>query len=220
MLYRIIPAVLIAGGLMPNTELQYVQPGKTTVVFPGQDRSSGPDPSGHGLALLILGVRISHPLGVLAPGGKKAGDYFDSLLAELDAHPAENGWLGGTLIQERNTSPCSNAHLSIIGYFKTMDHLHAYAHGASHREAWRWWNLNAKDMPHIGVYHETFDVPAHHWEAIYLQTPALGLGKCRTEAEDGQLESMLIDARKGIWRSSTGRMGRGKGQTYDDDPYQ
>jgi hypothetical protein len=100
-----------------------------------------------------------------------------------------------------------------------MDDLHRFAHGDKHREAWNWWNKNVKSMPHIGVYHEAYDVPAKNWEAIYLQTPKLGLGGGKVEMGDGTWEDMLVDARKGVWRSSAGRMGRSEGWVHDVDPY-
>ncbi|KAH6655974.1 hypothetical protein BKA67DRAFT_645385 [Truncatella angustata] len=219
LLLRLIPALLVSYGLLTNLELQEVNPYKASVMFPRPGGSSGLNPSGEGIALLILGIRISHPLGILAPGAKATGDLFRSLVEDLDAHPSEHGWLGGSLINGRTRTGLKNDHLSIIGYFKTMEDLHKFAHGPMHRNAWNWWSANVKSMPHIGIYHEAYDVPANHWEAIYLQTPSIGLGRCKIKSADGQWRNLLIDAKHEIWRSSAGRMGRGEGKTFGDDPY-
>jgi len=216
---RIVPTMLIATGKIPNTELQTVVPGKTTAMFPADDGSNTLNPSGKGLALLILGVKISHPMGFFSPGAKKTGDFFLSLVKDLNANPAEHGWLGGSTVFGNPSSSSENGHFTLIGYFKSMDDLHRFAHGAAHRDAWNWWNKNVKEMPHIGVYHEAYDVPARHWEAVYLQTPKLGLGQGKVQMEGGEWKDLMVDARKGVWRSSAGRMGRSEGKIYDDDPY-
>lgn len=212
LLYKLIPTILVSMGRLPNEEVKKVIPGKNTALFPRPDGSKGL-PSGRGFALLILGIKFSHPLGVFAPGVKEAGKYFQEMVADLNARKKENGYLTGSVQQGVNG-------LSIIGYFESMEALHAFAHAPMHREAWNWWNTNVKAMPHLGVYHESYDIPAHHWEAVYLQTPKLGLGSSTVFMEDGSARDVIEDARKGVWRSSAGRMGRTEGQLYEDeDPY-
>lgn len=214
---QLVPTILVAAGLLPNESLKDVAPGKTAALLPNTNGSKG-TPSGRGFALLIIGIRISHPLGLFAPGAKETGDYFTSLVALLESKKAELGYLGGNFIQ---SSDSSNS-LSLIGYFDSMASLHNFAHGAEHRDAWNWWNKNVKSFPHLGVYHEAYDIPAHHWEAIYLQTPKMGLGATEVavgEGEEKKLVSVLEDARKGIWRTSRGRMGRGEKGISETDPY-
>jgi hypothetical protein len=209
----IVPTILTSTGLTPNADLKTVQQGKTTALFPNADGSKG-KPSGRGFALLIIGIRINHPLGVLAPGAKIAGDHFVSMTKTLEQNKAELGYLGGLSFQADDyNSP------SMIMYFESMEKLHEYAHGAQHREAWNWWNKNVKNMPHLGVYHEAYDIPAHSWEAVYLQTPKMGLGATEVANKDGRLVSVIEDARKGVWRTSAGRMGRGEKNLSETDPY-
>jgi hypothetical protein len=210
---RLVPAILISTGQIPNEELQQVAPGKTTALFPQPDGSKG-SPAGRGFALLIIGVRISHPLGLFAPNAKQTGDFFLDMVKTLNEHPGEHGYLGGEFIQRAQGNS-----LSLIAYFESMHALHEFAHGAQHREAWNWWNKNVKNMPHLGVYHEAYDIPAHSWEAVYLQTPRMGLGNVKTKLEDGSMKEVLEDARKGVWRSSAGRMGREEGKIPETDPY-
>ena len=100
-----------------------------------------------------------------------------------------------------------------------MAALHAFAHGKEHREAWNWWNRNVKDMPHLGVYHEAYEIPANHWEAVYLQMPKTGLGATEVAGERGELRGVVVDARRGVWKTSSGRMGRGEKMVSETDPY-
>jgi hypothetical protein len=208
---KIVPVILLTTGKIPNEELKNVNPGKTTVLFPKPDGSKG-TPSGRGFALLILGIKVSHPLGVFSPGAKETGDFFQALVKDLNQRKKENGYLGGG-------SNMGDHGIFLTGYFESMEALHNFAHGAMHRDAWNWWNKNVVNMPHIGVYHEAYDIPANHWEAVYLQTPSLGLGKSLTFLEGGQSADIIADARKGVWRSSAGRMGREEGKLNEFDPY-
>ncbi|KIW02697.1 uncharacterized protein PV09_06135 [Verruconis gallopava] len=213
LLAKVVPTILISTGSIPNEQLKQVSPGKTTALFPQPDGSKG-SPSGRGLVVLIIGIRISHPMGLFAPGAKQAGDFFTSLVADLNQNKGARGYLGGESIMSTESNS-----LSLIGYFDSMDALHTFAQGEQHREAWNWWNKNVKNMPHLGVYHEAYDVPKHSWEAVYLQTPKMGLAKSQITLEDGSVHGVLADARKGVWRSSAGRMGRQEGKVPNSDPY-
>jgi hypothetical protein len=224
LLFRLVPTILITRGNIPNPELANVNPSRTTVMFPKEDGSGGLNPSGRGVALLILGIKIAHPLGFLAPGAKEAGEFFTSLVDELNNNRAKYGWLGGSMVHGVPTSgPSEHGHYSIIGYFKTIEDLHNFAHGEMHRDAWNWWNKNAGRLPHIGLYHEVYDVPKHSWEAVYLHCPPLGIAQAKVEVEgsDGKTDwtDLIVDANKGIWRSSAGRMGRKEGPVIFDDSY-
>ena len=58
-----------------------------------------------------------------------------------------------------------------------MEHLHAFAHGPTHREGWDWFNQIHKAHPHIGIFHETYAVAAGGWENIYNSMWPLGMGE-------------------------------------------
>ena len=64
-----------------------------------------------------------------------------------------------------------------ISYWKSIEHLHAFAHSPSHREGWAWWDEYRKHSSDIGIYHETYLSPAGHWETIYENCQPLGLGE-------------------------------------------
>jgi hypothetical protein len=62
----------------------------------------------------------------------------------------------------------------------------AYAHGKdqAHLPAWRALNKRfATAGKGVGIYHETYCVPAGAYETIYRNMPAFGLGKASTLVE-------------------------------------
>ncbi|GMA88789.1 hypothetical protein GCM10025868_40390 [Angustibacter aerolatus] len=64
--------------------------------------------------------------------------------------------------------------------------LWAYARddGRAHRPAWRAYNARArKGSGSVGIWHETYDVPAGGHESRYVAMPVAGLAKATAEAE-------------------------------------
>ena len=89
------------------------------------------------------------------------------MLRELARQP-ELGLLGGQF-----------AGLTIIQYWRSSEHLNAYAQARSHEHlpAWRAFNLNARRAAGaVGIWHETYRVAAGQYEAIYVGMPKHGLG--------------------------------------------
>lgn len=59
------------------------------------------------------------------------------------------------------------------------ERLLAYAHqqDKEHRPAWTAFNRRARaGKGHVGIWHETFIVPAGSYESVYVDMPAYGLG--------------------------------------------
>jgi len=55
--------------------------------------------------------------------------------------------------------------------------LHHYANSGKHVDIAKWYLAKAKgDKYHIGIMHEVYDVPAGHWETIYLNMRPFGFG--------------------------------------------
>src|SRR5205807_10318883 len=48
---------------------------------------------------------------------------------------------------------------------------------AFHLPAWREFNRRVGSNGDVGIWHETYSVPAGHYEAIYNNMPAFGLGR-------------------------------------------
>lgn len=78
-------------------------------------------------------------------------------------------WLG---IGERSTAN----QLMFATYFRTLEDVHAYAHGPLHREVWDWWNSITKSHPYLSIMHEVYQAPKNHWENIYINNHLTGIG--------------------------------------------
>ena len=62
-------------------------------------------------------------------------------------------------------------------YFKSQEHLHAFAHADAHRAAWKWWNANVKRYPWLAIGHEVYAVPKGRWENVYVNFHASNFGE-------------------------------------------
>src|SRR5687768_6100317 len=92
------------------------------------------------------------------------------MLKYLTAHP-EKGLLG-----------YSSAGLTIIQYWRSFEHLEAFAKNTDdpHLEVWRNYWKRAGKSGRSGIWHETYLVRAGEYEAIYGNMPPHGLGKAAT----------------------------------------
>lgn len=95
------------------------------------------------------------------------------MLRELAADPGA-GLLGWTMALG-SRGPV------LVQYWSSTEQLLAYAHDVDgqHRPAWAAYNAMVRQAgPVVGVWHETYQVPAGGHESVYVNTPALGLGAC------------------------------------------
>jgi hypothetical protein len=94
------------------------------------------------------------------------------MLKELEADPE----LG--LLSARGYFGLRGA--SMLQYWKSAEHLRAYAHGATHLPAWQAFNRSIGANGDVGIWHETYVVPQGNLEAIYVNMPRYGLGLAGT----------------------------------------
>jgi hypothetical protein len=115
--------------------------------------------------VFLIGMRINKPW--------KPHKWLPVLLAmprmlkELKVHP-ESGFLGSTA-----------AGLMFVQYWRSFQHLEAYArnHDHEHWPAWVAFNKRtAASRGDVGIWHETYLVRAGDYEAIYSGMPRIGLG--------------------------------------------
>ena len=106
------------------------------------------------------------------------------MLKELSMRGAEEtGFLGYTTLGFGN----------IVQYWRSFDHLHAYANSkeGEHFPAWAAYNkrmINCRDA--VGVWHESYAVKAGNYETLYMAMPPFGLGKASsTIPANGSLSS-------------------------------
>lgn len=92
------------------------------------------------------------------------------MLRELAEHP-ELGLLGSEAYFGRTTL--------MVSYWKSMDHLLAYAklRTAQHLPAWRAFNRYIGSNGDVGIWHETYCARLGEYESVYMNMPAFGLGK-------------------------------------------
>jgi Domain of unknown function (DUF4188) len=90
------------------------------------------------------------------------------MLRELARHPE----LG--MLEAR--SYVSGRVVLVVQYWTSFEHLEAYARAGQgqHLPAWRNFNRRTRGGA-VGIFHETFVVPAANRESIYVQMPAFGL---------------------------------------------
>jgi hypothetical protein len=111
------------------------------------------------------------------------------MLKELGARP-DAGLLGWRRI----------GGLTFVQYWRSFEHLEAYARNPeqNHWPAWTAFNRRSrKSRGDVGIWHETYLVPAGRYEAIYVGMPPFGLGKA----------GRLVDA-GGARESARGRLAR------------
>jgi hypothetical protein len=90
------------------------------------------------------------------------------MLKELERQP-ESGFLGAIFGPK-----------VIVQYWRSFEHLETYARSTDglHWPAWVAFSKRmAKSREDVGIWHETYLVRAHEYEAIYSGMPPFGLGK-------------------------------------------
>ncbi|GAA4975254.1 DUF4188 domain-containing protein [Kineococcus glutinatus] len=120
------------------------------------------------LVVFLIGMRINRPLRVRAWLPVLAA--MPPMIAELSRHP-ELGMLGAT-------SALGPGGPLVVQYWRDLASLHAYASagGGRHRAAWTAFNRRARTAGDaVGIWHETYVVPAGHHESFYSAVPGFGL---------------------------------------------
>ncbi|HEX5533121.1 MAG TPA: DUF4188 domain-containing protein [Actinomycetales bacterium] len=97
------------------------------------------------------------------------------MLKELKADPSA-GFMGAT-------GALGPSGPMLVQYWRSLDHLLAYAHDRQslHRPAWRDFNRRARESRGaVGIWHETFAVPRGAHESVYVDMPLSGLAAATT----------------------------------------
>lgn len=139
----------------------------------------------------------------------KMGEAFAKMYDDLEKTPQANGFLGANFNMDQGNHHTKSSTV-VIFYFKSMDHIHRWAHGPVHREGWDWYNKHTKQYPHIGVWHEGYEAPAGKWESVYINQGATGFGTTKhwytDESGQERWTSPLIDASRGRLNTAKGRL--------------
>ena len=194
-----------------NTFLHGVVPGRVTAqVSSAADGSFGPRPAAQSVVVFNLGVQYNHPLGALAPAVRQTGAYFEAMRRDLHERRHELGLLDMSFW--RGADRDSNSTMLMTMAFRDLDGLHRFAHEPIHREAWDWWGSKARSPSHIGIFHETFCVPAGEYENVYVncRPVLLGRGQMRTgeEGKDQVWRSTLVGGDNPMFKTQYSRLNR------------
>ncbi|MFN0093670.1 MAG: DUF4188 domain-containing protein [Dehalococcoidia bacterium] len=93
------------------------------------------------------------------------------MLRELARNP-ESGLLGARLVLGSPLSPM------VVQYWRSFEQLERYARDRdqAHLPAWAKFNRAVGSNGDVGIWHETYLVPAANVEAVYNNMPRTGLG--------------------------------------------
>jgi heme-degrading monooxygenase HmoA len=134
------------------------------------------------LAVFLIGMRVNRwwRIDQWLPAAASMPRMLKELYAEKAAaergkgeHP---GFLGHRLL-------IGGAGITVVQYWRTVEDIYAYAASADHehRPAWAAFNARARRSPGVvGIWHETFAVPAGGHESIYVSMPPTGLAAATT----------------------------------------
>ncbi|KAF2860967.1 hypothetical protein K470DRAFT_270202 [Piedraia hortae CBS 480.64] len=198
--------------LLRNPYMDRVILNKISTQIPDDHGQQGTKPANAELVVFLIGIQVNHPLGILAPGVKATGDYFESMTRDLDDKADEYGFMGMTSWLNGSDRESKNMLLNVC-YFRSVEGLHEFAHDALHRKGWDFWNKIYKTHPHITLYHEMYHVPRGNYESIFINSrPSLSGTNFTSYTDPKTGEKMwaspVVDASKGLLRTSAGRMSR------------
>ena len=94
------------------------------------------------------------------------------MLRELEQSP-DSGFLGAGMYMGSPRRPM------LVQYWRSFEHLETYArdHDQSHWPAWVAFNKRIGSDGDVGIWHETYVVPAGNYECVYNNMPPTGLGE-------------------------------------------
>jgi len=132
-------------------------------VYPGRYTTSVDGP----FVVFLIGFRINRVLSV--GRGLPVFRAMSPMLNELYANPSLGFLSAHTSVYWRGAL--------VTQYWRSFDQLLAYAQSrdAAHLPAWKAFNQRVGSDGSVGIWHETYQVAAGNYEAIYANMPRHGL---------------------------------------------
>lgn len=123
--------------------------------------------------VFLIGMRINQPLKVRRWAPVLAA--MPKMIRELERDP-DSGLLGVRWLLEGPHLP------TLVQYWRSFEQLEAYsrARDNEHWPAWVAFNRRIGSSGVVGIWHETYLVPAGGYECVYNNMPATGLGRVGT----------------------------------------
>ncbi|KAK5078074.1 hypothetical protein LTR64_003521 [Lithohypha guttulata] len=213
---RFADTLAITFKFRPNPYLEDVVFQRSAPVIPDEDGNMSNTPADQKVAVLLLCVKLNHPLGFFSPYAKEVGDFAMKMGRDLDAQAPNNGFLGQS--QWHSVDKRGASELMLLSYWRSIDDVHKYSQSSLHLETWKWWDQTAyKDsdgLKHIGISHEVFEAPRSRWESVSINFQPTRLGattylrkgdKLIGGTVDDAWISPIVEA-KGKMRTSKGRL--------------
>jgi hypothetical protein len=147
-------------------------------VFPGRYTAQSDEP----FVVFLIGMRINRLLAVRS--WMRVSAAMPRMIAELKRNP-ELGLLHAEFFLYWRG-------IAVLQYWRSFDHLHAYAHArdAKHLPAWTEFNRRIGGNGKVGIWHETYTVSPGQYECVYGNMPRFGLGAAVQHVPaTGRLES-------------------------------
>jgi hypothetical protein len=129
--YHAFIAYAMSTAWLKNTYMDNVILKKFSAQFFDEQGKSNGKPASSDVVVLLIGMRVNHPLGIFAPGLKDFGGFFESMAEDLEVHAEEFGYLGMTSWISNGARETKNELLN-VGYFRTTEGLEAFAHSKYH----------------------------------------------------------------------------------------
>jgi hypothetical protein len=139
--------------------------------------------------VFLVGMRINHfwKIHKWLPVARAMGP----MLRSLKRDPSK-GMLGYRVLPGLRV-------ITVLQYWRSLDQLLAFAksHDEPHRDPWRRFNRAVGGSGDVGVWHETYRIPAGGYECIYANMPSFGLAAATAHgpvSRRGQSASRRIGA--------------------------
>jgi len=129
--------------------------------------------------VFLIGMRFNRPWHLIK--NLYAFTAMPRMLAHLRRHP-EAGLLHAILV-------FGSGGPLVIQYWRSVEQLEAFARDARapHHPAWKTWNrLVGYDKPHVGIWHESYQVKAGNYECLYGNMPRFGLARAAEHVPVGR----------------------------------
>ena len=141
-----------------------------STIMPGRYAAMADGP----FVVFIIGMRVNRFFAVRkwVPTAIAMGP----MLKTLFQHP-EKGFLGAeTFLSWRG--------MNLVQYWRSFDDLERFARSKEepHLSAWKRFNKAVGTDGSVGIWHETYQVAAGQYEAVYNNMPVYGLAKATTHA--------------------------------------
>jgi len=119
--------------------------------------------------VFLIGMRINRLL--LIHKWLPVAFAMPRMLKEVAKHP-ELGMLHAQTFVSGRT-------VLVLQYWRSFEHLHAYAHSKDlkHLPAWAAFNRKVGGNGSVGIFHESYLVKGGQYECVYANMPTMGLAK-------------------------------------------